>query len=214
MSHSKAKREEKNKQTKKKLKKKKTQICFEHEDFFSLARTVEGEKHDTTSTLRGVLFSAALGSKATFSLASGASPGAHARFRGHATSRRWPPPITFTDHPTSHDASGASGASVVAPHVATIVSAAAGFSFAHCSCLLLLHIQTHLTSEHDGLQGEKDDQHKTMPKVLCLVILWFLLVGANNICCVMAPLYSSYDIQNPIFLTHLYPLVKTWQKIK
>lgn len=181
MSHSKAKREQKI--TKKQ---KINQICFEHEDFVSLARTVEDEKRDTTSTLRGALFSAALGSKATFSLASGASPGAHARFRGHATSRWRPPAVAFAEHSASHDASGASGASVVAPHVATVVSAAAGLALAHRSRLLLLHIQTHLPSKHDGLQRGKEDQHKRRQKILCAALV---------------SVHSSGGLQNQIFLT-------------
>lgn len=134
------------------------------------------------------LFSAALGSKATFSLASGASSGAHARFRGHAASRWRPPPVAFAEHSASHDASGTSGASVVAPHVATVVSAAAGLALAHRSRLLLLHIQTHLTSKHDGLQRGKEDQHKRRKK-----ILWLFAA--------LVSVHSSYDLQNLILLT-------------
>lgn len=105
--------------------------------------------------LQVVLFSAALGREATLSLAAGASSGAHARFGGHAASRWRSPPITFSHHSASHDASRTSGAPVVAPHVPALVSSAAGLSFAHCPRLLLLHVQTHLASKHDGLQGQK-----------------------------------------------------------
>lgn len=133
---------------------------FIHEDFFSLTRTVEGQEHGTTSTLQAVFFSAALGSKATLSLASRASSRAHARFGGHAASRWWSPPVTFANHSTSHDSSRTSRTPVVAPHVPTLISSTAGLSFTHRPRLLFLHIQTHLASKHDGLQGEKQDHYR------------------------------------------------------
>ena len=127
--------------------------------FFSLTRTVEDEEHGTTSTLQVVLFSAALGCEATFSLATGAPSRAHAGLGGHAASGWWSPPVTLTHHSASHDASRTSRTPVVAPHVPTFVSSTAGLSFTHRPRLLLLHIQTHFTSEHDGLQEEEQKGH-------------------------------------------------------
>lgn len=127
--------------------------------FFSLTRTVEDEEHGTTSTLQVVLFSAALGCEATFSLATGAPSRAHAGLGGHAASGWWSPPVTLTHHSASHDASRTSRTPVVAPHVPTFVSSTAGLSFTHRPRLLLLHIQTHFTSEHDGL-GPQDSLHR------------------------------------------------------
>lgn len=99
----------------------------------------------------GALFSATRGREAALSLATGAPSRAHAGFGGHATTRRRSPSITH--HPASHDASWTSGTPIVAPHVPTFVSPT-GLSFTHCSRLLLLHVQTHLASKHDGLQGK------------------------------------------------------------
>lgn len=134
---------------------------FIHEDFFSLTRTVEDEERGTTSTLQVVHSSAALVCEATLSLATGASSGAHARFGGHAASRWWSPAVPH--HSTSHGGSGASGASLVAPHVPAVVSSPPGLSLAHRPRLLLLHIQAHLASEHDRLQGENRSQLVTKP---------------------------------------------------
>lgn len=127
---------------------------FIHEDFVSLTRTVEDEEHRTTSTLQVAFFSATLGCKATLSLTSRASSRAHTRFGSHASSRWWSPPVAFPHHSTSHDASRTSRAPIIAPHVPTIISSTTGLSFTYRPCLLFLHIQTYLTSEHDGLQKE------------------------------------------------------------
>lgn len=126
---------------------------------FSLTKAVEDEEHGTTSTLQAVFFSAALGSKATLSLASRAPSRSHARFGGHASSRWWSPPIAFANHSASHDAARTSGAPVIPPHVPTIVSSAAGLSFAHGPRLLFLHVQTHLAAKHDRLREEKHSHY-------------------------------------------------------
>lgn len=161
MSHSKAKEgtKKKNNQKNKKKKRKPKYIRLYMKISFRLTRTVEDEEHGTTSTLQVVLFSAALGCEATLPLAARASSRAHAGLGGHAASRWWSPPVTLAHQSGSRDASRTSGAPVVAPHVPTLLSTAAGLSLAHRPRLLLLHVQTHLASEHDGL-GPQDSLHR------------------------------------------------------
>lgn len=95
-------------------------------------------------------FSATLGREAALSLDSGASSWACAHFGGHAASRRGSPSVAVAHHSAWHEAPRAAGAAVAAPHVPALVSIA-GFSLAHGSRFLLLHVETHLVSEHDGL---------------------------------------------------------------
>ena len=101
----------------------------------------------TTSELQGALCSATLRGEAALPLAlPPPSPpaGAQARFGGHGPPRWRAPAVT-------HHASS-TGAAVAAPHVPALVSSAASsLTLTYRSGLLLLHVQTHLATEHDGL---------------------------------------------------------------
>lgn len=125
-------------------------------------RTAENEELVTTSILQVALFSAALGGEAALSLAAGASPGAHAGLGGHAAPRRRSPPVAFPHHPGADHAARAAGSAVAAPHVPAVVASAARLPLAHRPRLLLLHVQTHLASKHDGpfYLGPKDSLHR------------------------------------------------------
>lgn len=110
-------------------------------------------KNSNISTREATLSSAALWREATLSLAAGASAGAHAGFGRHAASRRGSPSISIAHHPApSSDAARTPRTPIVAPHVSPVV-ATAGLPLAHRPRLLLLYVQAHLASEHDGLRG-------------------------------------------------------------
>lgn len=127
-------------------------IC---EDFFRWREQLK-MKNSNISTREATLFSAALWREAALSLAAGASAGPHAGLGRHTASRWGSPSVSIAHHPaSSSDATRTPRTPIVAPHVSSVVAAAPGLPLTHCPRLLLLDVQTHLTSKHDGLRGEQ-----------------------------------------------------------
>ena len=143
--------------------------------------------------LQGALSSAALGGEAALSLALPPRPpaGAKARFGGHGPPRWRAPAVQHHASAGTHNAAGAAGpprAPVAAPHVpALVTSAASSFTLTHRSGLLLLHVQTHLAPEHDGLgrsrrrgRGRGGSLAASQGKVLNRTSYQLLLLGSAN----------------------------------